>query len=341
MTHSPQSSPLLPSADSANLNKLLLTLAIAVNFSGLFLTIIGPDGTLYAAIAKTMVMKDNYVEMFGNGTDWLDKPHFPFWITAISFKLFGISNWSYKLPAILFLMVGVVYTWKFAMIIYKDKTIANWSVLILLTAEHIILSNTDVRAEPYLTTTIIAAVYHFQKAYTTKNTWQLIAGSLFTAFAIMTKGIFAIIPIGAAIGGHLLFTGNWKEIFNLRWLLAGVLILLFITPELYALYYQFDLHPEKIVFGKTGVSGYDSFSGTASSGVSSIPVQLKERAILDFSCILHFGHFCHGRSSCMWPFTTGSKMLFRKNQSLNGIPSAVRWPPSWFFHCLNFSCLII
>jgi 4-amino-4-deoxy-L-arabinose transferase-like glycosyltransferase len=67
--------------------------------------------------------------MFGNGTDWLDKPHFPFWITAISFKLFGISNWSYKLPAIIFTLIGALYTWKFAIRLYADKIIANWSVL--------------------------------------------------------------------------------------------------------------------------------------------------------------------------------------------------------------------
>jgi 4-amino-4-deoxy-L-arabinose transferase-like glycosyltransferase len=245
--------------DSATLNKLLLTLAVAVNFSGLFLTILGPDGTLYASIAKTMVLKNNYIELFGNGADWLDKPHFPFWITAISFKLFGIHDWSYRLPAILFLLIGVMYTWKFAMRIYQDKMIANWSVLIFLTAEHIILSNTDVRAEPYLTTTIIASVYHFQKAYTLKNSWQLFAGSLFAAFAIMTKGIFAFIPIGAAIGGHLLLTKNWRDLFNVRWLISGILILLLITPELYSVYYQFDLHPEKIVYGKTGVSGLKFF----------------------------------------------------------------------------------
>ncbi len=245
--------------DSSNLNILLLTLAIAVNFSGLFLNIIGPDGTLYAAIAKTMVLKNNYIELFVGGNDWLDKPHFPFWVTALSFKLFGINDWSYKLPAILFMLTGAAYTWKFAMSIYGDKTVANWSVLILLTAEHIILSDADVRAEPYLTATIIASVYHFQKAFTGKNPWQLIAGSLFAAFAVMTKGIFALIPIGAAIGGQLLFTKNWRDIFHVRWLIAGVLILLFTTPELYALYYQFDSHPEKIVFGETGVSGLKFF----------------------------------------------------------------------------------
>lgn len=243
---------------SSRLYQLLLTLAIAVNFSGLFMTIIGPDGTLYAAVAKNMVIRNNYLELFGNGTDWLDKPHFPFWVTALFFKVFGINDWSYKLPAILFLMLGAWYTWLFAKKFYND-TIASWAVLILLTAQHIILSNTDVRAEPYLTTLIIGSVYHYHRAWTGKKFVQLLMGSLLAGCAVMTKGIFALVPIAAAIGIHLLATGQWKEIFNLRWLIAAVLVFIFITPELYALYYQFDLHPEKIVFGKTNVSGLRFF----------------------------------------------------------------------------------
>jgi 4-amino-4-deoxy-L-arabinose transferase-like glycosyltransferase len=243
---------------SSRLYQLLLTLAVAVNFSGLFMTIIGPDGTLYASVAKTMVMKNNYLELFGNGTDWLDKPHFPFWITALFFKVFGINDWSYKLPAIMFLMLGAVYTWLFAKKFYNE-TIASWSVLILLTAQHIILSNTDVRAEPYLTALVIGSVYHYHRAWSEKKFIQLLMGSLLAACAVMTKGIFALIPIMAALGVHLLATGQWKEILNIRWLIAAALVLVFITPELYALYYQFDLHPEKTVFGRTNVSGLKFF----------------------------------------------------------------------------------
>ena len=243
---------------SSRLYQLLLTLAIAVNFSGLFMTIIGPDGTLYASVAKTMVIRNNYLELFGNGTDWLDKPHFPFWVTALFFKVFGINDWSYKLPAILFLLAGAYYTWLFAKKFYNE-TIASWSVLILLTAQHIILSNTDVRAEPYLTALIIGSVYHYHRAWSEKKFLQLLAGSLLAGCAVMTKGIFALVPIMAALGIHLIATGQWKEIINVRWLIAAVLVFVFITPELYALYYQFDLHPEKTVFGRTNVSGLRFF----------------------------------------------------------------------------------
>lgn len=236
----------------------LVALGVLINFSGLFITILGPDGALYASISKTMVVRDNYVELYAEGKHWLDKPHFPFWITALSFKLFGFQTWAYKLPAILFLLAGVLYTYLFAKKLY-DKEIALWSVIILLTAEHIIISNNDVRAEPYLTALIMASVYHFYHACKNTGGIHLGFGSLFTACAIMTKGMFAIIPIGGAIAGELILKKQWKELFHIRWLLAGVLIVAFILPELYCLYLQFDAHPERVVFGKVNVSGIRFF----------------------------------------------------------------------------------
>ncbi|MDB5010347.1 MAG: glycosyl transferase, partial [Mucilaginibacter sp.] len=198
------------------------------------------------------------VELFAFGRDWLDKPHFPFWVAAFSFKLFGFKTWAYKLPAILFLLMGAYYTYLFAKNLYNQQ-IALWSVLLLLTAQHILLSNNDVRAEPYLTGLIIASVYHFYRSCTLNNFWHLLAGCLFAACAIMTKGMFALIPIGGAIVGHFIITRQWKQLFNLRWLIAVVFILIFILPELYCLYEQFDLHPEKVIFDRQDVSGIKFF----------------------------------------------------------------------------------
>jgi 4-amino-4-deoxy-L-arabinose transferase-like glycosyltransferase len=230
---------------------LITAMVILLQFSALFVPILEPDGALYAGIAKTMVLKHDYWNLYADGHDWLDKPHFPFWMAAISFQLFGIHTWSYKLPAILFLLMGAWYTYRFALLLYDEK-VARWALCILLTAEHLVISNNDVRAEPYLTGLIIAAVYHFYKR-------GILLGAVFTAGAIMTKGLFALVPVCAAIGGQMLFTRSWKELFHLRWLPALFLIALFITPELYALYQQFDLHPEKTVFGTTGVSGLRFF----------------------------------------------------------------------------------
>ena len=237
---------------------LFIAIAAAVNFSGLFVTLMAPDATLYATIAKTMVQRHDYANIILDGRDWLDKPHFPFWMASLSFNVFGFSTWAYKLPGVLFLMMGAAYTYHFAKNLY-NKQIGLWAALILLTAEHIVISNNDVRAEPYLTGLVIASVFHFYRAYTRGNYWQLLAGCVFAACAIMTKGMFALIPIGGAIAGHLVITKQWGNLFSLRSLIAIVLTMLLIAPELYCLYQQFDLHPEKVVFGQTGVSGIGFF----------------------------------------------------------------------------------
>jgi 4-amino-4-deoxy-L-arabinose transferase-like glycosyltransferase len=71
---------------------ILVVIGIAANALGLFNDIIEPDGALYASIAKYIATKNDWINLYGNGADWLDKPHFPFWISAISYKIFGITN---------------------------------------------------------------------------------------------------------------------------------------------------------------------------------------------------------------------------------------------------------
>ncbi len=233
-------------------------LAVVVNFSGLFVPLMDPDAGVYASVSKNMLLRGDYVNLVFQDQDWLDKPHFPFWITAVFFRVFGLHDWSYKLPGILFVLLGAYYTYLFAKK-YYDKTVALWAVFILLTAEHILISNNDVRAEPFLTGLIIASVYHFSHALSGKFFRQLAAGCFFAACAMMTKGLFTLIPIGAAVAGQLIMHRNWKQVFHWKWILALVLLGVFLSPELYCLWRQFDSHPEKIIFGKTNVSGIRFF----------------------------------------------------------------------------------
>ncbi|MFY7672374.1 ArnT family glycosyltransferase [Tenacibaculum sp. MEBiC06402] len=237
---------------------VLSLLIICVTILGFPLDMMPPDAALYGSIAKEMHLNNDFINLYSLGEDWLDKPHLPFWLTAISFKIFGVSNFAYKLPGVLIFFLGVWATYKFTKKSYNKET-ALIAAIILATSLHSVISNFDVRAEPYLTGFIMASLYWFYK-YIQQKRWQdLLVASLFCAFAIMTKGIFAMIPLVAALGGHFIITKQWKEILNPMWLVALVFIIIFIIPELYTLYVQFDMHPEKIVFGKTEVSGIKFF----------------------------------------------------------------------------------
>ena len=237
---------------------ILVVLALGVNFAGIDLKFFTDDPGLYASIAKNLIYKNHFWELFTYNRDWLDKPHFPFWMMYCSFKLFGISEWAYRLPALLFFTIGVLYTWLFTKK-YYDKETAVMAVLILATALNTMLGNTDARAEPYLIGLIIAAIYHIAALNTRFSYKHLLLAALFTAFAVMTKGIFVVVAVYGALLGHLWLTGRFKSLFGLKWLGLVLLTLVFTLPEFYALYIQFDLHPEKTIFERQHVSGIKWF----------------------------------------------------------------------------------
>jgi len=237
---------------------LLFVLALAVNFSGLNLNFFSDDPGLYASIAKNLVYKKDFFELFSYNRDWLDKPHFPFWCILVSFKLFGISVWAYRLPALLFFALSLLYTYLFTRKYYGGE-IAAIAVMILMTAQHVLLSNIEVRAEPYLMALIIGSIYHIARLEERFTLAHLLLAALLTACAIMTKGIFVVVAIYGSLVGQLIFQKRFRQVFSFKWILLLLITFLFTLPEFYALYIQFDLHPEKTVFGPHHVSGIKWF----------------------------------------------------------------------------------
>lgn len=248
-------------AFARKLNKyfpLLLLVAIAANATGLCNDILEPDGALYASIAKHIAIKNDWINLYAYGTDWLDKPHLPFWLAAASFKVFGVNSFAYKLPSFLCFLLAVLYTYKFSAKLFSKQT-AQLATLIYATSLHVILSNFDVRAEAYLTAFIIASMYHFYCAMQSHWLKSIVAAALYAALAIMTKGIFVLITIASGFVVYWIASKQWKQFIQPKWYLLLLLIGVFILPELYCLYQQFDLHPEKLVFEKHNISGIKFF----------------------------------------------------------------------------------
>lgn len=237
---------------------LTMGLALIVYGVGILIPIMEIDGAIYANISMIMHDTGNYRDIIYNNADWLDKPHFQFWITALFYKIFGVGTLGYKMPALLFSLLAVWYTFLFGRKYYSNMH-GSIAVLILVISQHFILSNHDVRAEPYLTGLTIFSLYYFASWLKDKSFTQLVLGSLGLGLLLMTKGLYTIIPVVTAIGLTLFYNKQWKEIFHWQWLMAGFLTLIFTMPTLYSYYVQFDMHPEKVIFGKTGVSGISFF----------------------------------------------------------------------------------
>jgi 4-amino-4-deoxy-L-arabinose transferase-like glycosyltransferase len=59
------------------------------------------DEAIYAQVAKEMVLADTWMSLTWNGTPFLHKPPLYFWLTALTYKMIGVSEFAARLwPAI-------------------------------------------------------------------------------------------------------------------------------------------------------------------------------------------------------------------------------------------------
>ncbi|MDX2303713.1 MAG: glycosyltransferase family 39 protein [Microscillaceae bacterium] len=249
---------LFPKTDFPKIFWLLFAFALLVYALGAFLQLMEPDATSYALVSAEMYDRGEPWIITLRGYDWLDKPHFQFWVTFISYHIFGVNDFAYRLPSLLLFMMGVWYTYLYTKRFYSHTT-GLAAVLVLMSAFHIIVSNSDVRAETLLTGFTIFSLY-YMAVYLEEKRWQdLILGCLGMGIMLMTKGLYTVLPIAGGIGLACIYRLDYKEIFHPRWLFVGILAIVFTLPTLLSYYIQFDLHPEKEFFGQKGVSGVRFF----------------------------------------------------------------------------------
>ncbi len=117
------------------------------------------------------------------------------------------------------------------------------------------LSSIDIRAEAYLLGEIMPACFYWLLYDRDNKIKYLFLGALFTALALMTKGIFVLITIISPLLCLWLLQRRFHNVIRLKWIVALILSFIFIAPEIISLYLQFDSHPEKLIFATKHVSG--------------------------------------------------------------------------------------
>lgn len=233
---------------------LFFSLLVAYIF-GLFVPLMNEDASHHANIALHMVQNHDYVNLVDDmGKDYLDKPHMHFWLTALSFNLFGVNTISYKIPALLATLIGLFSTYRLGKILYNATT-GLLAAAIYASAQAQFLANNDVRMDALLTAAIVFATWQLVASALYSRWYNYVLAALGLAVAFMTKGMIGFVMPCVALFFYLLYERNWQRMFNWRWLLVLVLWALFISPCVYCYYLQYDLHPEKVVRNMRHVSG--------------------------------------------------------------------------------------
>lgn len=240
-----------------------IALTLLVNAAAMLSPIINSgDALTYATLSRHIVQSGDWVRLVLEGHDWLDKPHLPFWITALFFKLGGISAQTYILPGFLFHLIGAYYTYRLARLFYGRDT-ALLAVLVYVSVFNLMDASIEIKAETYLIGFIMPACYYWLRydGLTGDNRFRwkyLLLGAAFTGMAVMTKGIFTLFTIFSGLGCLWLYRRQWLRVVSPKWLAAYALSLVFVAPELIALQLQFSA-PGHVVGASQPVSALKFF----------------------------------------------------------------------------------
>jgi 4-amino-4-deoxy-L-arabinose transferase-like glycosyltransferase len=197
-------------------NKILpyiFILALIFLFSFLFFyrldynTLVSWDEAWYASIARDILKSGNWIDTSFNGKPFYDHPPLGFWLMALSYKIFGINEFSARFPSAFLGLLTIILVFFIFRKLFKNDYIAFVSSLILGTSVWYILRVRSGNLDSILLFFYALTVYFSLKA---KDNffWFILTGIAF-GFLVLSKTLVGISAI------FLIFLINFQNFLKL------------------------------------------------------------------------------------------------------------------------------
>jgi 4-amino-4-deoxy-L-arabinose transferase-like glycosyltransferase len=182
----------------------------------------------HAEAAREMFVTGDYVTLHVNGVRYLEKAPLPYWLVAFSYKIFGVNEFSTRLPMVVSILLLGLLGFYWARRAFGERA-GIYAALFVYTCAGIYLFTRILIPEVLLSLLIAAALYFFLTALEPNSSpWRWYAGYAAMALGVLTKGLIALVfPCGAAFF-FLLITGDWRRWREFR-LFSGLLLFLAIA----------------------------------------------------------------------------------------------------------------
>jgi 4-amino-4-deoxy-L-arabinose transferase-like glycosyltransferase len=208
----------------------IFALWLAIFVPGLFHPSLFDDADgAHAEAGREMITLHDWVTLHENGIRYLEKAPIPYWAMAVSFSLFGVTEWTARLAQGL----GVLALAFFLLQVgrrFLTPSAGFWSAVVLMTS-----------FGPYLFTRIlipdlIVGLWIGLGLYFFFDGWQSGSPSALSCWAlavtvalnVLTKGLIGIVFPVAIIFVFLLLVGDLRHLLKMR-LISSTLVLLIVA----------------------------------------------------------------------------------------------------------------
>ena len=179
------------------------------------LGLVGPDEPRYAWIARDMAESGDWVTPRLHGRPWFEKPALYYWGAALSFKLFGVSEVTARLPSALSALLATLALVWLALRL-EGWELARWVLLLVPSTVGMIgFSHSAAPDMPFAATLtlamICAAVALGLVSTQIPRHVSLLFWGFFLGAAVLAKGPAGVILAGGAMVLWVAPTKRWRD----------------------------------------------------------------------------------------------------------------------------------
>ncbi|MBP3820103.1 glycosyltransferase family 39 protein [bacterium] len=216
-------------------NKKLLLLVMVFVFILTYLVslhsypLLDVDETRYVDMAKKMLNTNDYMTLYLNGEYFFEKPPLFFWLECLSFKIFGVSEFSARFPIVMLSLLPLGLLFGLCNKIKGFLFAFITTIILMTTLEYALITKIailDSVLSSFCVSSVLSYFYTFFVEDKNKK-WFWLLSYIFMGLAVLAKGIPGfVIPVGTIFISTIIFK-TYKE--TLKSLLYGIPIFLLIA----------------------------------------------------------------------------------------------------------------
>ena len=199
------------------LGLLLLGTALCSLWALGALPLIDVDEPVYGQVGREMARAtwQGWLTPRLGGQPWFDKPPLFYWLTALSMRLFGVSELAARLPSALEAVGLVAVTYALARRAFPETPRAGlWAGFVLATCvQFLILARAAVTDMTLVLTLTLALWALYVWTQTGQGRWVALCGVM-TGLGCLAKGPVALVLVGVQAFGYLLVTRQAKRLLS-------------------------------------------------------------------------------------------------------------------------------
>lgn len=190
-----------------------------------------PDEARYVEIPREMTVTGDYVTPRLDGIKYFEKPVLFYWLEAFSIKLFGLDEFTLRLWPVLLALMGCLAVYAAGARIFGRRSgliataVLATNILYYGLGRAIIL---DMPVSALLTAALLSFLVGMHEKPGLSRRLYLWSFYVFSALAVLTKGLIGIFIPGMIIGAWILLLGEWRMLKTM-YLPSGMALFLLIA----------------------------------------------------------------------------------------------------------------